>query len=364
MRKIRSLASTEAMLNPAFQRLRLDSLTKRSFQEIDPHFEAAMSYDKAQELHHEISDRWECVKNNTKRKFKENFSKSDTLNDAMDFVLNCFNKIKSPNSDYIFYQYEKKWQIVEYHETICGNGTNGAAIPINFFPALKKKDKPLYRLLADTFHIMAVKTNMDSSTIGGGGEYEDFGAERIDEIVCSTEGEFDKEEIALAKKYRASHIKGNIKKSFDEILVPRKIYWDTMESEIIPKEFSIPEAAKWAKEMLSFLKKESHHLKEFDFHLEDPMHEDGFPVFYSQTLGFYWHQNDIFHCEVNSMLNCNAQEHGVANPVEYVIWDNRAKRGELTGTKWPLEFYKLCEKFNNKIEPLITEKYGITDGNY
>jgi len=357
--------------HPTVQRHCLDNITLKPklFLQLQEQLGVVHDADAVIKLQKGILELWNCIHVNTKQKIEMPiFHEDDPLSKALLFIIETFEKVKHKDSSYQISQ-EDTWFFREWLAVPTQND-NGNCICVGMLEPLYFMNKELHDLLLMIFSYMQQKTHMFFMGYNGHDVFDDYLQETISQHLEDGETAERKEDVDYAKSLRASvesYQSGKVAKYAKLITKGKKVTAYQIRkyvSKNIRKLQDVRKPIVWINDVLTLLEKETYSVQVFDYNAYDPECNDGWPAFYSQTVGWYWHRKDPVFLEHDSMINETVQGQRLMEPTWSKHWYPDRTTGEISNSMWPVEYNKLLTKFNTEINPLIISRYGLDKQKY
>ncbi len=281
-----------------------------------------------------------------------NFLPGATTGFVVNWIVNHFQT--KPGTEFIINQGEKC--ITEYDVILCSD--NGACIPVGYLEDIVKLDKEFHDALLFVFQYIYNHTHCEFMCIDDEFGLMDF----IDEI--REDSGWPEEDQEQCKQEMEQYVDGIVTQYYRMINEPLKKVTNKKLNEILNHLERIPALKIWFNKLIHFFNTDgSYNVHQFDFNYADPEGNDGTPIYYSQSVGFYWKQDFVFH-EIDEILNQVANEVGIIEPSWSKTYTTDGIRGEIKDNQWPALFKNLMSEFNNIIVEQILKHYGLSAKKY
>ncbi len=345
-------ATKQQTLSPSFSAFDVNRLDLQPLLHIQVLERLGINYQTDRDFNKTVLDLYNCIPGPVNI---NNFLSGATTGFVVNWILNHF---KSNKDTYLCIDTDHSSEtkcITEYRIIDCPD--DGACTPIGYLEDIAKLDKPFHDALLFVFQYINSKTNLQFMAID---DPFDLMSMLIDMHNDNSEGtEEDDEIVKNFEQYQS----GIVHKYYKLINKSVKYNFFKIEKTILTLN-EIPLVSEWFQKLIDFFKTEGwYNVHQFGFNYTDVDYENGNPIEYSQTVGFYWKQDYVFH-EIDSIMNQTCQEVGILDPTWSKSYTTHGVQGEIKDSNWPAQFKELMTEFNSNVITQILKHYGIDESKY
>lgn len=268
------------------------------------------------------------------------------------FVKNIYNTIQSQCTadKSMIVDQNDEFLIVEYTEVPIKNYDSGQMMDIEFIR--RCNDKNLRNALYCTVSYIANKTSCNYIDRNDSMHYDYAMETLMQELENDSE---KKEEIEM---WLNTHgIKGELFLFSNAI---NKLNPSAKQLETIAKKIkkTYPVIYQWIVKAIK-IGEQNNTVYDFDLNPDDYFNDNGAPLMYSDTIGFFWHPDDILFQIFSDYVQCSANEVGETAPYCYGLYGiDRFKKYEYT--TWANDLYEWFQKGNHLLSKLQTTSKSWT----
>lgn len=297
------------------------------------------------------------------------FNKEDPISKALKEIFMNFYNAKFPGSEFTI---EGENNIIAEYFPIYLNERGGACLAIGIIDDIKEKSSKLPELMIRTFRLLSQKCKFNfASPENESYGNEDLAMQIIGERLSIIEDDLKKQK--QEEKEQLLEEKANIEDSIKKYKKGGAAYYYNQQLNIKKRENSLQliqdlrkhakkadqEFCLWAIEIIKLVNAESYTVHTFDHNSEDIQCNDGYPVFFSQYVGFYYLPEDYYFKELDYIYEQTANQAGVSPPTWLRIWSINGISGTVSNNDWPLKIYKFFVAYRDEVLPKICRTYEL-----